>query len=140
MTEDLPSFDPDHETPPVQAPKPPKKPRRKPTKKRKARAPVVTRPRPKKQRGRNRKSPKPVRSSVKRRAKPGKIDRRTKAFRQSKKLQERMRDTDAIAELKAPPVKAIDEFDIAQDVLQKMQLLGKDKARLLVRIMGGLFL
>jgi hypothetical protein len=73
MTEDLPSFDPDHETP-ATAPKPPKKPRQKPTKKRKARAPVVTHPQPKKKRGKKRAgiSKKP--------------DRRTKAFRRAARV------------------------------------------------------
>jgi hypothetical protein len=90
MTEDLPSFDPEI---PATFPKPPKKPRRKPTKKRKARAPVVTHPQPKKKRGKKR-------AGISR-----KPDRRTKAFRQArvappKILRGRMRDTDAIAELK----------------------------------------
>ena len=101
MTEDLPSFDPDHETPPAPAIKPPKKPRRKPAKKRAKRNPgtpasvTKTRRAPtrgkvkriaKKRRKRYHKAPghPAYRAGADRVKNGGKVDRRTKAYRQAR--------------------------------------------------------
>lgn len=126
MTEDLPSFDPDHETPPAPAIKPPKKPRWKPAKKRAKRDPgtpasvTKTRRAPtrgkvkrivKKRRKRYHKAPghPAYRTGADRVKNGGKVDRRTKAYRQA---QETHSIEKVSAELRIDMVKFLETIGI----------------------------